>query len=180
MNEEMKRYFEELESKDKTSQYEAYQHIMAETEQEVDWAYEVWDDLKADLTHKDAHRRSRAAQFLAQLAISDPENRMLHDFPDVWEVTFDSKFVTARHSLQAIWRVGLAGPEHKQLVMDHLTNRFENCQDEKNYTLIRFDIMEGMRSLYDYLEDPEIKRTALDLIEKEQDAKYRKKYASVW
>ncbi len=61
------------------------------------------------------HRRSRGAQFLAGLAISDPEKRILTIFPTLWEVTKDPKFVTARHSLQAIWRVGLAGEEQKHL-----------------------------------------------------------------
>lgn len=91
-------YFENLESKDKDVRYEAYKNILAATEKEVDWTYVVWDRLKEDLTHPDNHRRSRSAQFLSNLAISDPEKRMLKDFKVLWEVTKDPKFVTARHS----------------------------------------------------------------------------------
>lgn len=94
--------FENLLSQDKDLQFEAYNHILASTKEEVDWAYDEWEQLKEDLTHSDNHRRSRAAQFLCGLAKSDPEKRMIKDFPLVWEVTKDKKFVSARHSLQSI------------------------------------------------------------------------------
>lgn len=172
--------FNNLESKDKNVQYEAFQRILAATEKDVDWVYEVWDKLVTGLTDPNNHTRSRFAQFLARLAKSDPEKRILTDFPALWQVTKDERFVTARHSLQAIWRVGLAGPEQKELVVNHLMNRFETCENEKNYTLIRFDIIQGLRNLYDEIQDEEIKTKALGLIEYEEDPKYQKKYAKVW
>jgi hypothetical protein len=180
MDRKIQSYFENLESKDKNVQYEAYKNILGATEEVVDWSYEVWDRLKEDLTHPDHHRRSRAAQFLSNLAISDPEKRMLKDFLALWEVTKDKKFVTARHSLQSVWKVGLAGPEQKEMVIHHLVERFHNCQNEKNYTLIRFDIIQGLKNLYDQVKDEEIKQKALDLIETEEDRKYQKKYKTIW
>jgi hypothetical protein len=180
MNEKINGYFNDLESDDKEKQYEAYKNILTAAEKEVDWAYEVWDQLVEDLTHMDNHRRSRAAQFLSYLAVSDPEQRILHDFPVIWEVTKDKKFVTARHSLQAVWRIGLAGELQKNFVVDHLVNRYGECEGEKNYTLIRFDIIQGLRHLFDAIGGEEIKETALDLIAEETNDKYRKKYASVW
>lgn len=173
-------YFDDLRSTDKDIQYAAYKNILTVTEKEVDWAYEVWDQLLQDLKDRDHHKRSRAAQFLSHLAISDPDNRMLKDFPALWEVTRDPKFVTARHSLQSIWRVGLAGAEQQELVMYHLTNLFTNCVEEKNYTLIRYDIIQGIRNLYEAVHNEDIKQTALDLIATEEDSKYQKKYAKVW
>ncbi|MFC0470406.1 hypothetical protein ACFFHM_07690 [Halalkalibacter kiskunsagensis] len=172
--------FENLESKDKDVQYEAYNKILKATEKEVDWAYEVWDKLKEELTHSDNHKRSRAAQFLSSLAKSDHEKRILKDFPALWKVTKDEKFVTARHSLQSIWKVGLAGQKQKEVVINHLIERFTTCMDEKNYTLVRFDIIQCLRNLYDQEKDESLKQKALDLIEKEEDSKYRKKYATLW
>lgn len=180
MNSTIQSYFENLQSQDKEVQYEAFRQILAATEEEVDWAYDVWDQLMEDLTDSDNHRRSRAAQFLCNLAKSDPKKKMLKDFPAVWEVTKDKKFVTARHSLQSIWKIGLAGNEQKRIVVKKLADRFINGVDEKNYTLIRFDIIKGLRNLYGEIKDEEIKQTALNLIEKEEDPKYKKKYASVW
>jgi hypothetical protein len=180
MDTQIIQYFHDLGSKEKDIQYEAFKNILAVTEKEVDWAYEVWDQLLEDLKDPDNHKRSRAVQFLAHLAISDPEKRILNDFPEIWKVTYDEKFVTARHSLQSIWRIGLAGEEQLDMVLEHLNDRFKNCLDEKNYTMIRFDITQGLRNLYDEIEKPIIKYLALDLIDAEENRKYRKKYAAVW
>jgi len=46
--------------------------------------------------------------------------------------------------------------------------------------LIRYDIIQGLRNLYNEVHDESIKQKALELIETEEDLKYRKKYASVW
>lgn len=180
MDDQIKNEFKRLESKDKDERYEAYQKILKATEEKVDWTYEVWDQLLDDLTHKDNHKRSQAAQYLSNLANSDPERRMLQDFPKVWKVTYDEKFVTARHSLQAIWKVGLAGHEQIELIMKYMVDRFKNCLDEKNYTLIRSDILQNMRNLFDHIEDEKIKETALELIETVEDEKYKKKYMKIW
>lgn len=52
--------------------------------------------------------------------------------------------------------------------------------EEKNGTLIRFDIIQGLRKLYDRDQDETVRQKALELMETEADLKYRKKYASVW
>ena len=57
---------------------------------------------------------------------------------------------------------------------------FRNCLDEKNYTLVRFDIIQDLRNLYDEVKDEDIKQKALALIEEVDDPKYQKKYANVW
>ena len=81
MEQQIQSLFDDLEGEDKDKQYSAFMSIMEKVESEVNWAYEVWDMLLAWLKDKDNHRRARAAQFLAGLAISDPEQRILRDFP---------------------------------------------------------------------------------------------------
>jgi hypothetical protein len=180
MDKTIQLHFENLNSEDKNEQYEGFNHIIAAIKHEVDWAYVVWDELVAGLSSTDNHKRARYAQFLSGLAKSDPEKRIMNDFPALWQVTKDDKFVTARHALQSIWKVGLAGPEQTEMVVNHLNDRFKNCKDEKNYTLIRFDIIQDLRNLYNEVKDEKIKRLALELIEMEEDPKYQKKYAKVW
>jgi hypothetical protein len=66
------------------------------------------------------------------------------------------------------------------LVLHGLAERYRNCLGEKNYTLIRYDIIEDYRKLYNEDKDESIRQLAADLIETEEDPKYRKKYAAVW
>jgi hypothetical protein len=163
------------EDRDRTSA--GFMAVMAATEQRVDWAYDIWDRLVADLTHKDNRQRAHASQILANLAKSDPEQRILKDFDTLLDVTKDERFVTARHCMQALWRVGVV---QQQVYMDGLERRFRECIDEKNCTLIRYDILESMRKVYEAVHDEAINAKALALIETEDDLKYRKKYATLW
>jgi hypothetical protein len=167
-------------SEDRDLQNKAFFHILEETDIPVDWAYEVWDELVAVLSHKDNHNRAIAAQVLCNLAKSDPENRMLQDFPTLLAVTKDEKFVTARHCMQALWKVGVAGKQQQDLLVNGLAGRFNECSVEKNCTLIRYDILQSLRNVYDAVKDEKIKEKALELIDTEEDLKYRKKYASLW
>lgn len=44
------------------------------------------------------------------------------------------------------------------------------------YTLIRYDIIQGLRNLFDQVMDENIKQVAHNLIEAADDLKYRKKH----
>jgi len=167
-------------SADKEIQNRAFLDLLEITEKSVDWAYEVWDEMVASLSHSDNHVRAISAQLLCSLAKSDPEKRMLKDFPRLLAVTKDERFVTARHCLQALWKIGLVGKAQQKLVIDGLAGRFEECITEKNCTLIRYDIIVDFKNLYDQVKDEAVKQKALALIETEEDLKYHKKYASVW
>lgn len=180
MDKTVRAHLDNIYSEDGGLQNKAYHFLMEATEKPVDWAYEVWDELVEGLTHKDNHVRAISSQVLANLARSDPKGRIFKDFDKLLAVTKDEKFVTARHCLQSIWRVGLAGRNAQQMVVNGLEQRYHECVSEKNCTLIRFDIIQDLRNLYDATTSSEIKEKALELIELETDLKYKKKYASVW
>jgi hypothetical protein len=180
MDETTRANIKNIHSDDKNVQNKAYFDVIAATERPVDWAYEAWDGLVADLKHKDNHVRAIAAQVLSNLAKSDPEKRMLKDFDALLAVTKDERFVTARHCLQSLWKVGVAGEAQRQKYLDGLEQRFNECIAEKNTTMIRHDISQSLRNVYDATGDEKIREKALALIETEADAKYRKKYAGVW
>ena len=173
-------HLDNIRSKDKELQNKAYFYVLNVTEKPVDWAYDVWDEMVAGLKHKDNHVRAIAAQILCNLAKSDPKDWILKDFNALLEVTKDDRFVTARHCMQALWKVGAAGKKQQKIYMNGLERRFQECITEKNCTLIRYDITQSLRNVYDAVKDEKIKEKALELIETEQDLKYRKKYASLW
>jgi hypothetical protein len=180
MDKNIRTHLDNIRSTDGQLQNDAYYFLMEVTESPVDWAYEAWDELVAGLTHKDNHVRAISSQVLANLGKSDPKGRMFKDFDKLLAVTKDEKFVTARHCMQHIWKVGLGGKKTEQLVVKGLEQRYRECVSEKNGKLIRYDILVSMRNLYNATMSGEIKEKALELIELEEEAKYKKKYAGVW
>jgi hypothetical protein len=180
MDKNIRAHLDNIRSEDGQSQNKAYHFLMEQTEKPVDWAYEAWDELIEGLTHKDNHVRAISSQLLANLAKSDPKGRMFKDFDKLLNVTKDERFVTARHCLQNIWKVGLGGRNAQQLVVKGLEKRYHECVTEKNCTLIRYDIIVGLRNIYDATTSSEIKEKALELMEIETDINYKKKYAGVW
>ncbi|MGJ6967412.1 hypothetical protein ACSDR0_36390 [Streptosporangium sp. G11] len=172
--------FSELWSKNRERQNAAYEEMMRATGDPVPWAYAVWDEVVGNLAHEDNHNRAIAAQILCNLAVSDPEERILKDLAALVEVTRDERFVTARHCLRSLWRIGLAGPTRRTVLVDALAARFGECEPEKNYTLIRNDIVVGLRDLHRATGDETIARRATALIETEDDVKYRRKYEKSW
>ena len=115
---------DKLRSEDADTRYAAYMALLKATDQPVDWAYEAWDELLEMTRDPNNHRRAIATQVLSNLAKSDPKNCMLKDFDKVLAVTHDKMFVTARHTLQALWKVGAAGKKQQKLVVDRLAGRF--------------------------------------------------------
>lgn len=180
MDQTIRAALDNLRSEDREEQNSAYYAVIAATDEPVDWAYEVWDAMIDDLAHHDNHRRAIAAQVLCNLAKSDPDGRMLNDFDALLAVTKDERFVTARHCLQAIWKIGAAGKAQQAMLVQGLSHRFGECVNEKNGTLIRYDIIVGFKNLYDKTGDDSLKDNALALIATEEDPKYRKKYGGVW
>ena len=168
-----------LRSPDPDQQNYAFQSLLKATDSPVDWAYEVWDDLLRTLADGNNRQRSIAAQVLSNLAKSDSQQRMLRDLSALLKVTKDERFVTARHCLQSLWKVGLAGEPQRKALLKGLEARFKECKVEKNCTLIRYDILVVLRRVFDLVNDEEIRLTAERLMATEKDLKYRKKYATV-
>lgn len=170
----------DLRSPDKELQNQSYQALLKATEGPVDWAYEVWDGLLRTLEDGDNRQRSIAAQVLSNLAKSDPKRRMLKDLAALLRVTKDERFVTARHCLQSLWKVGAAGDPQRKALLNGLAVRFVECASEKNCTLIRHDILVVLRHVYDLSGDEQIRATSERLMDTEPNLKHRKKYVTAW
>ncbi|MBI3158246.1 MAG: hypothetical protein HYZ26_01445 [Chloroflexi bacterium] len=180
MDKTLQTHLDNLWTTDRAAQNAAYAFVMQAAERPVDWAYAIWDEVVVNLTHADNHNRAIAGQLLSRLAISDPDRRILKDFKTLLNVTRDERFVTARHTMQSIWRVGLAGEEQRALLLKGLKTRYDECAKEKNGPLTRYDIHVTMRNLYNAVADEKIMASALAWIELETDPKNRRKYAGVW
>ena len=80
MNKTTRTNLDNLWSDDRELQNKAFITILKATDKPVDWAYDAWDEVVANLSHKDNHNRAIAAQVLCNLAKSDPQGRILKDF----------------------------------------------------------------------------------------------------
>ncbi len=170
----------DLQSDTKEAQDRAFTTLMNATKESVNWAYEAWADLVKLLNVGDNRQKAIASQVLCNLAKSDPKNKMLKDFDALLNVTRDEKFVTARHCMQSLWKIGIIGKKQQEKVLAGLELRFNECIAEKNCTLIRYDIIENLKKIFDHTKDLAIKEKALALIESEGDLRYRKKYQGLW
>ncbi|HST60566.1 MAG TPA: hypothetical protein VLK84_17835 [Longimicrobium sp.] len=181
MDPTLRAHLDAVRADEKDAQNAAYSFLMDATAGPVDWAYEAWDEVVAMLRHRSNRVRAIASQLLSNLAAeSDPDRRILDDLDALLEVTKDERFVTARHCLQSLWKVGAAGDAQRDAVVAGLGRRFAECASEKNCTLIRYDIVQVLRKMYDAAPYEPVSRAAHALIETETDPKYRKKYASAW
>lgn len=180
MDELTRTLLDNMYSTDRPLQNAAFDALITKTDSPVTWTYEAWDELVKALTHPDNHVRAIAAQVLCNLAKSDPQKRMAKDFPVLLNITRDGRFVTARHTMQSLWKVGAAGDEQLTWYLEGLTTRFHECINEKNCTLIRYDISQSLLNTYNAVKSEKIRETALRLIDSEIDSKYRQKYAALW
>lgn len=181
MEQEVLQYFVILRDGNQQEKMRAFEQLMIQLNEPVDWTYAVWEQLVQSLTAPDVSRRGCACQLLCALAAhSDPEERVLDDFTKIWAVTFDETFEIARQSLSSIWKIGIAGKVQRELVVAHLANRYVHCMKEENYTIIRLEIMESLRKLYTITSEKRIEDLAKSLIEQEADSLTRQQYASLW
>ena len=105
---------------------------------------------------------------------------MITDFQYLILLTKDDRFVTARHTLKSLWKIGTIDAKHTTLVLNGLEERYKECISEKNCTLIRADIIENLKNMYDLLNEELIRSKAYELIDMETDDRYKKKYLSIW
>ena len=178
--EQIQHLFDARASDDRTEAYDALVTLFAITEAPVPWAYDVWDELVEQLDHRDGHVRAFAAQLLARLALSDPEERILRDFPQLQALLYDERTVTARHTLQSIWRVGLAGDAQRERVMQALKTRFEDCTDLKHASMVRSDIIIALAALVQATESAPVQELAESLIASVDDPGLTKKLRAAW
>ena len=71
---------ENIRSTDRELHNQAFVTLLAATEQPVDWAYDAWDELIADLYHSDNHVRAIAARaaVIRPMVSTRPESETSH------------------------------------------------------------------------------------------------------
>jgi len=179
MDKQVKECIDNLGSTDDKTRLNALQTILKITEDKVDWVYDVWDDLVSKLDNENSYQRSIALMVLCNLAKSDSENRIEGILDRLLAHTRDDKFITSRQCIQNVWKVAATSNRTKEIVLDHLEKQYTDCSEEKHYNLIRQDIIQSIRYLYDCEEDDRLLVWAKEMAKKENEEKYRKKYEAI-
>ncbi len=179
MNKTVKESIDNLGSTDDKIRFDALQSILKLTDDKVDWVYEVWNDLVGKLDDKNSYQRSIAILVLCNLAKSDAENRIEECLDRMLAHTRDEKFITSRQCIQNIWKVAVVNSHARDMVLDHLKYQFAECAGEKHYNLIRLDIIQSIRLLYDHKKDSRLLTCAREMAKTENEEKYRKKYEAL-
>ena len=179
MDKDVKRYMKDLVSSDDKVRMNALDAILKLTDKKVDWVYYVWDDLFEMLDHENSFHRSIAIKVVCNLAKSDSEDRLSKSLDLLLAHTKDEKFITSRQCIQSVWKVAVASKKSRKKVLGHLEKRFRKCPDEKHYNLVRADIIQSIKFIYDMEKDGRLFTLAQTLIAEEKDVKYRKKYEAI-
>ncbi len=179
MNKEVKDYIDNLSSIDDTIRYAALQAILKMTDDKVDWVYDVWNDLLVKLDDENSYQRSIGILVLCNLAKSDYEHRMERCIQHLLAHTRDEKFITSRQCIQNIWKVAASNNCAREVILNHLVEQFAECAGENHYNLIRLDIIQSIRHLYDYEQDNSLLVKAKEMANSEKEEKYRKKYNAI-
>ena len=166
----------DISSKEKNKQNYAYIELLAQCGNKVDWAQMYWGTLVEYLESNDNRLRSIACQLLCNLSQSVNGETIVRDFDKITALTYDERFVTLRHSLLSIYKIAFKNDEMFTKVIEYYKKRFMDAEEHKNCTLIRSDIVETLQKLHDYNRDGNVKKTVKEMIEKEKDVKYKKKY----
>ena len=179
---EVKALFADRASGDADRAAAATLRLFAMADAKVDWADEVWDELVAGLSAKDNHQRAFAAQLLARLAVSAP-TRVLDDLAGIAALMRDGRAVTARLTVQSIWRIGLAGPKQARRTVDALALRYTACEGDKNADVVRIDVITSLGRLAAALDGElraELDATVARLIGSESDPGVQFKQNAAW
>lgn len=169
-----------LAASDRDAHGAAYDLLSRATAEQVGWADQAWRELKPLLRSKDNRVRSIAGQIMCNVARSASASLVKDDLDELVVITHDERFVTARHVLQGLWKVGRGDIDLRHRLLDRLHRRFLAAGSEKNGTLVRYDIFCALRALFDATGDEAVIAVATTLAAAEQDGKYRKKYLGAW
>ena len=116
---------------------------------------------------------------ICNLAKSDTQNRLSYCLDLLLAHSRDEKFITSRQRIQNIWKVAAARAQTRGKILNHLEERFRECTNEKHYNLIRADVIQSIRSIYDATQDPALLNRAQILIMEEKEKKYLKKLMAI-
>ncbi len=164
-------HFKNLDVKDRQKQKDALKAILSESEHEVHWVYNYWDQLEADLNSNNGTKQLRSVQNLSNLALSDKKRKIFETFEKMKNVIESDTATTEREAMTYIWRIALAGPKQREMIETYLVDRYNNDDLSK---MVKTNILVSLKKIALSIEDDEFNERLETLINDEIDLKQYK------
>ncbi|HEX3006024.1 MAG TPA: hypothetical protein VHO90_00255 [Bacteroidales bacterium] len=165
-------YFNKLDSKDNDLRYKAFKELLEITEKRVSWIYDYWQRLVDKLSSDNSFQRSIGLLLLANLTLSDSENKFEDMLDDYLTFFNDEKFITSRQCLQNVWRIAVNQQVHKGRIVHALKESYtNNAHLSRSENLIKQDIIYSLNQISDFYKDEVLEAEIEELIAAETDKK---------
>jgi hypothetical protein len=162
-------------NKDDKIRYEAFQTLLALTDEKVDWVYDKWYDLLEKLDSENSYQRSIGFLLLANLSKSDTDNRISLILNKLTQLFDDEKFITSRQCIQNVWKIAICSLGCKSLIIfELLKTYYDNIHNKKHGNLIKQDVIFSLNKIYQSEKDNDVFAKIEELISLETDVKFQK------
>lgn len=173
-------FFNQLESKDDGERYNALQELLKITEEKVSWLDDYLDILLGKLRSENSYQRSIGMMILCNCAKSETAKKEYKKIiPLLMPTINDEKFITQRQYIQNIWKIAVVDQAYKKKIVDQLKVEYSCCINKPHYNLLRQDIIQSLMNIFKTMNDESIKQLTIDLIDKEEDLKNKKRYLKI-
>lgn len=175
---EIDRFFLSLESKDNNTRYEAFKALLLLTEKKVDWIYDKWHLLADKLSSDNSFQRSIGFMLIANLSLSDDENRLSGVINNLLNCMNDEKFITSRQCIQCVWEIAVNKKALETIIVESLKNMFYNNVHLKTHgNLIKQDVISSLLRISE--QNNEVTGLISNLIEEENEDKLKKVFMKI-
>lgn len=172
---EIDELFNLLNSKNDKERYEAFKNLLLITEKKVKWIYDKWFMLVEKLSSENSYQRTIGLLLLANLTISDDENKIMKILDEYLTHLEDEKFITARQCIQNIWRIAVKNAVLEKTVVKALEESyFNNTHLKTHANLIKQDIISSLICIYKKSKNSSLLIKINSLIDEENDIKLQK------
>jgi hypothetical protein len=148
MTESLAQLLRDLESKDDGVRKAAFDELLAQAEQPVDWFDDAFDALADKLGSGNSFQRNIGVMLLSGLAKSDSAGRLASVADRCLALLEDEKFITTRMAAQSVWKIGAAQPALRPRIVDGLMRALDRSRMNAHPNLIRQDIVAGLMRIH--------------------------------
>lgn len=163
MKKEVAIYMNDLDCSSNRKRKIAFDSLFHLVEKEVDFIYEIWDELVKKLDSRKMEQRLMGMYLLTNLSKSDYENRFNDIIEKYLGMMEDKKFVVAIKTIQNCWIVAINKRDLTDTIIQYLFKMFDtNVYLDEHSFIIRRDVVYVLSKINKYVPN----KVDLDLLKR--------------